>query len=97
MPYTIAKIPDDRDWKKAYLTAMTTRDDRYFYENMATAMELAGMREQELVAALKIKPPGSRQFHDMMDELEAINNALYLLKAYFESQADETDVLRKAS
>jgi len=64
---------------------------------MATAMELAGMREHELIDALKSKPPGSPQFHDIMDELEAITEALYLLKAYYESQAEGTNILRQAS
>ena len=88
MSYTFTQIPQERDWKKAYLTAMTTRHDQHFYQNMAEAMELAGVRQQELVDALNLKRAGSPQFHAIMDELEAISDALYLLKAYYESQLD---------
>ena len=88
MSHTFAQ-PEERDWKRAYLTAMTMHDDRKFYENLATAVELAGMRQQELVDALKVKRAGSPEFYAIMDELEAIADALHLLKTYFESQALE--------
>jgi hypothetical protein len=91
MSLTVHQIPDDRDWKKAYLTAMTTRDDGHFYENMATALELAGMRERELAASVVKKSPASLEFHCMMEELEVISEALYLLKAYYEAQQGGMD------
>ena len=89
MSDTSTRPHEQRDWKRAYYTAMTTRDDRHFYENIATATELAGMRQTELVEELKITRSGSPRFLEVMDELEAIADALHLLKAYYESQALE--------
>jgi len=69
------------------LTAINTRNDEHFYENMAQAMEMLGARENELIERVAEMPATSPQFHLTMDELEAINDALYLLKAYYEAQA----------
>ena len=87
MPSNISVIPDDRPWKQAYLTAINSRNDRHFYENMAHAIETLGAREHELIESAAKLPVTSPQFHLTMDELEAINDALYLLKAYYEAQA----------
>jgi hypothetical protein len=86
MSLRLSDIPDDRGWKKAYVTAMMTRDDGHFYENMASAMELLGTREQELLKEASEKSTASSEFRSITEELEAINDALYLLKAYYNAQ-----------
>ena len=79
---------------------MNTRDDVHFFENMAYAMELLGIHQQQLTIAAGDKTLKSPEFWRLMEELDAIEEALYLLKAHYDSHVGSAflrDVRREAS
>jgi hypothetical protein len=101
----ISTVPDDHAWKQAYTVATNTKDDRHFYENMGHAMETIGAREQQLLQQLADTSVTTPEFYSAIEELEAINDALYLLNAYYDAtrtwaaalKSSSTDLWREAS
>jgi hypothetical protein len=82
----VSEIPEGRDWRRAYITAISAQDSKDFYENMADAMELMNTREHDVLEAVSELGTDGVHYLLLMQELESLNDALSMLKACYKDR-----------
>ena len=86
MASRITAMQESLAWKQAYMAAIRSKEKEQLYARIASAMELLGFREHHLMQYLAASSRTAVDLFDVMEELEAISDATYLLKAYYEAQ-----------
>lgn len=81
----ISAIPNDRAWKQAYHAAIVEKDHQRLIHRIGVAREKLSERERQLMLTFSKAHQIPDNYALMMEELEAINDATYMLKALYDS------------